>query len=91
MSEVNCNINPTQKSKKQALEFIKELQKVIPIERAKMQLKIGYVNEEQKAKLVEILNEDHKEGEDFMIERMTEKFMELMIQPHLYRDINTIH
>ncbi|TNV77250.1 hypothetical protein FGO68_gene9400 [Halteria grandinella] len=91
MSEVNCKINPTQNSKKQALDFIKDLQKVIPIERAKMKLKIAYENDEQRAKLVEILNQDHKDGEDFTIERMTEKFMELMIQPHLYRDINTIH
>jgi len=56
-----------------------------------MKLKISYDNDDQRAKLVEILGQDHKDGEDFTIERMTEKFMELMIQPHLYRDINTIH
>ena len=29
-------------------------------------------------------------GNDFNIERVTEKFMELMIQPHLFREINNI-
>lgn len=46
MAEVNCKINPTQSAKKQALELIKDLMKVIPIERAKMRLKISFKNEE---------------------------------------------
>ena len=44
MTEVNCKINPTQSSKKQALDFIKDLQKVIPIERARMRLKVSFDN-----------------------------------------------
>lgn len=90
MNEANCNINPTQNSKKQALDFIKDLQKVIPIERAKMRLKVSFENPPQQEKLQETLNAQHKLGDDFNIERVTEKFMELMIQPHLFREINNI-
>ncbi len=46
MNEVNVKINPTQSAKKQALEFIKDLQKVIPIERAKMRIKVIFPRQE---------------------------------------------
>ena len=42
MNEVNVKINPTQSAKKQALDFIKDLQKVIPIDRAKMRIKLTF-------------------------------------------------
>ena len=47
MAEVSCKVNPTQSAKKQALDLIKDLQAVIPIERAKMRLKISFANADQ--------------------------------------------
>jgi ribosome maturation protein SDO1 len=90
MNEANCNINPTQNSKKQALEFIKELQKVIPIERSRMKIKVTFDNQLQREKLEEALSSGHTPGEDFSIEKVSERFMELTIQPHLFRDINMV-
>ena len=90
MVEVNCKLNPTQSAKKQALDFIKDLQKVIPIDRAKMRLKIGFDNEEQQKRLEAQLRAGHPSAEEFTVERIAEKFMELQIQPSLFREINNI-
>ena len=46
MAETNCKINPNQAAKKQALDIIKDLKKVLPIERAKMRLKLSFENNE---------------------------------------------
>ena len=42
MDEIHVQINPKNNAKKQALDFIKDLKKVIPIERAKMRIRISY-------------------------------------------------
>lgn len=91
MQEVNCKINPTQSAKKQALDFIKDLQAVIPIERARMRLKIIFDNPDQPERLQEELKEQgHKVGEDYTVENLAEKFMELQIQPHMFREISDL-
>lgn len=53
MQEVNCKLNPTQSAKKQALEIMIDLQKVIPIDRAKMRLKVSFDTPEQQKRLEE--------------------------------------
>jgi ribosome maturation protein Sdo1 len=55
------------------LDFIKDLKKVIPIERAKMRIKISFENEEQKESLSKYIKENHEN--DCQIERITEKLM----------------
>ena len=45
MNEVQCKVTLTKNAKKQALDIIKDLQKVLPIERAKMKIKFNFVNE----------------------------------------------
>jgi ribosome maturation protein Sdo1 len=55
MNEANVKINPKHDAKKQALDFIKELKKVIPIDRAKMRLKISFENTEQLEKMKDII------------------------------------
>jgi ribosome maturation protein SDO1 len=85
MNEVNVKINPTQSAKKQALEFIKDLQKVIPIERAKMRIKVIFPKEGQSEEMKESLKQFQ---ESCLIERESERFMELMIAPNLFREIN---
>jgi ribosome maturation protein Sdo1 len=56
MNEVNCKVNGNKPAKPQALAFIPELKKVIPIERSRMQLRITFTDSEQALKLLEVLN-----------------------------------
>ncbi len=80
MAEVNVKINPTQSAKKQALEFIKDLQKVIPIDRAKMRIKVIFTAPSQGSKLQEeLVASAHKPGEDFIVDKDNDRFLELMI------------
>lgn len=44
MQEVNFKLSQTKPAKKQALDLIKELKTVIPIERAKMRIKMSFSN-----------------------------------------------
>ena len=88
MAEAGCKLIPTQSAKKQALEFIRELQAVLPIERAKMRLRVSFERVDQWDRLQASLQEGH--AEDFAVERVTERFVEITIQPALYREVNTI-
>lgn len=75
MNEANVKINPKDSGKKQALSFISELKKVIPIDRAKMRLKIAFDNGEQVEKMKELIEKSHKE--ECEIERLGERMMQL--------------
>jgi ribosome maturation protein SDO1 len=75
MAEANVKVNPKHDAKKQALEFIKELKKVIPIDRARMRLRVAVESEAQVEKLKEIITRDH--AQDCEIERVTDKMMQL--------------
>ena len=57
MTEANCKVNGNKPAKPQALAFITELKKVIPIERQRMQLRITFKDVQQSEKLLEILND----------------------------------
>ena len=67
---------------------MKELKKVLPIERAKMRLKIAFLNGEQSEKMKTHLESNYKE--ECEIEKVTEKMMQLKIEPSLYRELNNI-
>ena len=62
---------------------------MIPIERARMKVKIGFETQEQQTRLAEELKKEFT-PDDFQVERVAERFMELTIQPHLFRDISNI-
>lgn len=56
-----------------------------------MRLKIIFDNPDQPLRLQEELKEQgHKVGDDFTIENLAEKFMELQIQPHMFRGISDL-
>ena len=62
---------------------------MIPRERARMKVKIGFETQEQQARLEEALKKECT-PDDYQVERVAERFMELTIQPHLFRDISNI-
>ncbi|CDW78721.1 ribosome maturation protein sbds-like [Stylonychia lemnae] len=88
MNEVNAKINPKQTAKKQALDFIGELKKVIPIERAKMRLKISFESQEQQEKMKDFIEKEHQN--DCEIERLGERLMQLQIQPNMFRELSNV-
>lgn len=55
MSEVNCKINANKAAKPQAMAFINDLKKVLPIERAKMHLRVSFLSGEQSESLLKWL------------------------------------
>jgi hypothetical protein len=56
-----------------------------------MRLKIIFDTPEQPQRLQEELKEQgHKVGDDFTVETLAEKFMELQIQPHMFREISDL-
>lgn len=56
-----------------------------------MRLKIIFDNPDQPQRLQEELKEQgHKMPEDFTVENLAEKFMELQIQPHMFREISDL-
>ena len=64
---------------------------MIPIDRAKMRIKIVFGDPSQSELLQDsLLEHGHKLGEDFILERQTERFLEMMIQPNLFREINDL-
>lgn len=86
MNEANVKINPKHDAKKQALEFVKELKKVIPIDRAKMRLKISFAQAGQQERMQELIKAEHTA--ECEIERATEQMMQLQIQPHMFRELS---
>jgi len=65
---------------------VKELKKIIPIDRAKMRLKISFEQPHQHEKLQEFIQKEH--ASECEIERVTAQMMQLQIQPHLFRELS---
>jgi hypothetical protein len=56
-----------------------------------MRLKINFDNREQSQQLMEEIKEKgHKVGDDFTVENLTDKFLEMQIQPHMFREISDL-
>jgi hypothetical protein len=64
------------------------LKKVLPIERAKMRIKMTFVSLEQHEKMRELLLVKYKN--DLSVESEGDKLMNLKIEPNLYRELNNI-
>ena len=94
MTEVNCKVNGNKPAKPQALAFIPELKKVIPIERSRMQLRITFRDAEQSTKLLEILNirftSQFSVTSNKMNKENTVCVVELNADPALFREISQI-
>ena len=60
MKEVNVKINLQKPTKVQGLQIINELKKVIPIERAKMHVKVTFKTLEQLETLIKSLTESNE-------------------------------
>ena len=56
-----------------------------------MRIKLTFPDPAQPARLQEaLISAGHKAGEDFLVERGNERFLELMIQPNLFREISDL-
>ena len=84
MNELNCKVNSNKQAKPQALGFLTELKKVLPIERAKMGLRITASQEQQKALL------DSLTGKDWKITSETDSALVLLVDPSLFREFSTL-
>eukprot|EP00350_Pseudokeronopsis_sp_OXSARD2_P006467 CAMPEP_0170557702 /NCGR_PEP_ID=MMETSP0211-20121228/29372_1 /TAXON_ID=311385 /ORGANISM="Pseudokeronopsis sp., Strain OXSARD2" /LENGTH=149 /DNA_ID=CAMNT_0010868953 /DNA_START=164 /DNA_END=610 /DNA_ORIENTATION=- len=88
MNEAQCKINPNQSAKKQALDFMKVLSKVIPIERAKMKVKLVFAKEEQQQVLLRTLKEHFPN--QFEVDLDAKLLAEIKIEPSLYRELTNL-
>ena len=68
MSECKVKLNEQKPAKKQALDIIKDLEKVIPIKRAQMRIVVSFENSEQSEAFKSSLTQ-HFDG-DFTIEKI---------------------
>jgi len=56
-----------------------------------MRIKLAFPDPSQPARLqAALVSAGHVAGEDFLVERGTERFLELMIQPNLFREISDL-
>ena len=92
MSEVNCKINSSKSAKPQALAFINELKKVLPIERTRMHLRITCKNVEQFEHLHKWLQENFNNQYTITSEKTKDDAFEVLmsIEPALFREISNL-
>lgn len=89
MKDVHFSVKPNQSAKQQALHVIKLLKESIPIERAKMRLKVNFKGKEAKKikeKLIKMESVE-VESEDRMEDQIT---MVLLVDPGLFKDIDQL-
>ncbi|CAH0556015.1 unnamed protein product [Brassicogethes aeneus] len=89
MKDVHFSVKPNQSAKQQALHVIKLLKESIPIERAKMRLKVNFKGKEAKKikdKLIKMESVE-VESEDRVEDQIT---MVLLVDPGLFKDIDTM-
>lgn len=56
-----------------------------------MRIKIIFTASTQSEKLLEeLVAAGHKSGEDFIVDKANDRFLEVMIQPSLFREINDL-
>jgi ribosome maturation protein Sdo1 len=94
MTEVNCKVNGNKPAKPQALAFITDLKKVIPIERSRMQLRITFRDAEQSEKLLSSLT--GKFDGQFTVNSNKQKpdsaicLLDMSVDPALFREISQL-
>ena len=90
MNEVNCKINANKAAKPQAMAFINDLKKVLPIERAKMHLRLSFLTGEQAECLLKWLADNFANQYTIVSEKTLDQkvVVELQIDPALFREIS---
>ena len=103
MDDINFSINESQNAKKQALDLIRLLPEVLPIERAKMRIKITCAQSENVEQVKQVLTEkydkeDETKSQQYTLERefnvetsgdsgSGKTELIYLIMPHLIKDI----
>lgn len=93
MEECHCKINPQKTAKPQAIGFINELKKVLPIERTKMRLRITCgQGAEQAEELRKWFSDNHKDQHVVHSEKPEDSavVLEVSIEPALYRALSDL-
>jgi ribosome maturation protein SDO1 len=101
MDDIKFNVKDSHAAKKQALQLIKELPKVLPLERAKMKIKFACTTLEKSTEVIEWMSKNYdeqenaKEGKLYLLEKtqtVENEQVELiyLIQPRLVRDITEL-
>lgn len=93
MNEVNCKINPSKTAKPQAIGFINDLKKVLPIDRTRMHLRVTCpAGAEQAETIHKWLTNNH--ANQFKIENQSQKesavVLVISIEPALFREISNV-
>jgi len=88
MNEVNCKVVLNKAAKQQGLAIIADLKRVLPIERARMHIKVTFVSADQSEAFLKKLQEGHAADHVVDLERqadggVVEAF--LTIEKSLYR------
>lgn len=92
MSEVNCKINSSKSAKPQALAFINDLKKVLPIERSRMHLRITCKDEGQFESMHKWLASSYANQFEISAEKAKGDLYEVLItiEPALFREISNL-
>ena len=87
MKEANCKVVHTKTAKQQALTILVELKRVIPIERARMHIKVTFQTGDQSEAFLKIMQEGHANDHTMDLERQLESSVEVFmtIEKSMYR------
>lgn len=101
MDDIKFNVKDSHAAKKQALQLIKELPKVLPLERAKMKIKFSCTDSTKSAEVIDWMTkkydkeENDEEGKIYLLEKtqtVENEQVELtyLILPRIIRDITDL-
>lgn len=92
MKEINCKVDHTRTAKQQALKIVGDLKRVLPIERARMHIKVSCNTSEQSEAFLKNLQENHADSHTLNLERTAGAVTEvyLTIEKSLYRVVQDI-
>lgn len=92
MTEVNCKVNTNKAAKPQAMGFLNDLKKVLPIERVRMHLRISFEGQEQAETMHKWLQEKFTSQFTITSEKAVDEKVvyEMSIDPSLFREISNL-
>ena len=92
MTEVNCKVNTNKAAKPQAMGFLGDLKKVLPIERVRMHLRISFGGQDQAQTMHKWLQEKFLSQFTMMSEKAVDEkvVFEMSIDPALFREISNL-
>ena len=92
MKEVNCNVVHNKTAKQQAIPILNAIKAVLPIERARMNLKVTCTSANQAEAFRKSLSQEHTESITFDFEKTKDTGVEvyLTIEKSIYRFVQDL-